>query len=117
MSQTLPEAPDWRDRITSDPAILVGKPIVRGTRIPVELVIDLLARGSSLEDVLRHHSFLKPEDVRACLAFAHEVLLRVRPSPSSSRAAEVEIPEAVFLKLAEYGRNIPDPVNDADEGL
>lgn len=114
-----PEAalPDWRDRITADSQILVGKPVIRGTRIAVESVIDLLARGWSVEDVLRENSRLKPEDVRACLAFAREVLSRVKPVQSSSRAPEIEIPEGVFLRLAEYGRGIPDPVNPDDAEL
>lgn len=109
--------PDWRDRITADPEVLVGRPVVRGTRISVESVIDQLARGLSVADVLQRESRLKPEDIRACLAFAHEVLSRVKPVTGPARAAEIEIPEAVFLRLAEVGRSIPDPVNPADDEL
>ncbi|MCE9581007.1 MAG: DUF433 domain-containing protein [Planctomycetes bacterium] len=62
------------DRITVDSKVLVGKPIVRGTRISVEFVIDLLARGWTIPDVLKHYRFLEEADVRACLAYAREVL-------------------------------------------
>ena len=65
---------DWRDLITVDPRILVGKPVVRGTRIAVELVVDLLAAGWSQEQIIDSYPTLKPEAVRACLAYASEVL-------------------------------------------
>lgn len=65
---------NWRERITVDSKILVGKPIIKGTRMSVEFVIDLLGRGWSLQDVLREYDHLVPEDVQACLAYASEVL-------------------------------------------
>ncbi len=65
---------DWRDHITVDPQILVGKPVVKGTRISVELVIDLLAAGWTQEQVLDSYPTLKTDDVRACLAYASEIL-------------------------------------------
>ena len=61
-----------QDRITTDPDVLVGKPIVKGTRISVEFVIDLLARGWTKTDVLREYDHLKPEDIQACLAYASD---------------------------------------------
>jgi uncharacterized protein (DUF433 family) len=64
----------WRDRITIDPNVLVGKPIIKGTRISVEFVIDLLARGWAMDQVLREYDHLKPEDIQACLAYASDVL-------------------------------------------
>ena len=64
----------WQDRITIDPNVLVGKPIVKGTRISVEFVIDLLARGWTTAQVLREYDHLKPEDIQACLAYASDVL-------------------------------------------
>ena len=74
----------WEDRITVDPDVLVGKPIVKGTRISVEFVIDLLARGWSVEQVLEEYDHLTREDVQACLAYASQTLKseRVYPSPS-----------------------------------
>jgi len=65
---------DWRERIVVDPKLLVGKPVVKGTRIAVEFVVDLLARGWTMEQVLREYDHLTAEDIRACLAYASEVL-------------------------------------------
>jgi uncharacterized protein (DUF433 family) len=64
----------WRERIVLDPTVLAGKPIVRGTRISVQLVIELLARGYTREDILKEYDHLTTEDVGACLAYAAEML-------------------------------------------
>jgi uncharacterized protein (DUF433 family) len=64
----------WQDRIAIDPNVLVGKPIIKGTRISVEFVIDLLGRGWTTEQVLQEYDHLTREDVQACLAYASEVL-------------------------------------------
>ena len=69
---------DWRDRITADPKILVGKPIVKGTRISVEFVIDLLARGWTPEQVLKEYDHLTLDDIYACLAYAAELVKEER---------------------------------------
>jgi len=61
-------------RIIVDPAILVGKPVVRGTRLAVEFVVDLLAQGWSEAEVLRNYPGLRHEDVQACLAYASALL-------------------------------------------
>ena len=65
---------DWHDHITLDPQILVGKPVVKGTRVSVELVIDLLAAGWTHQQILDSYPTLKADDVRACLAYASEIL-------------------------------------------
>jgi uncharacterized protein (DUF433 family) len=65
---------NWHERITVDPKVLVGKPIIKGTRIAVEFVVDLLARGWTLERILREYDHLTAEDVQACLAYASEIL-------------------------------------------
>ncbi|MCI0340197.1 MAG: DUF433 domain-containing protein [Planctomycetales bacterium] len=57
-----------------DPGILDGKPAIRGTRISVELVLELLGRGYSASDVRGQYDHLTEEDIRACLAYAGEVL-------------------------------------------
>ncbi len=62
------------DRITADPAIFGGKPIVRGMRISVELILSLLAQGETVEAILDDYPGLEPEDIRSCLAYAHAVL-------------------------------------------
>lgn len=54
--------------------VLVGKPVVKGTRIAVEFVVDLLGRGWTVEQILREYDHLTPEDVQACLAYASDVL-------------------------------------------
>lgn len=64
----------WEDRITVDPKILVGKPVVKGTRISVEFVVDLLGRGWTTEQILGEYDHLTPEDIQACLAYASDVL-------------------------------------------
>jgi uncharacterized protein (DUF433 family) len=64
----------WNDRICADPEVLVGKPVIRGTRIAVEFVVDLRGRGWTTEQVLREYDHLAPDDVQACLAYASEVL-------------------------------------------
>ena len=59
-----------QDRIVVDPQILVGKPVVRGTRLAVEFIIDLLAQGWSESDLLRNYPGLTHEDILACLGYA-----------------------------------------------
>jgi uncharacterized protein (DUF433 family) len=75
---------DWKNRIVVDPKVLVGKPVIRGTRIAVEFVVELLGRGLTTEDILREYDHLTPEDIQACLAYAGEVLRseRVYPLPT-----------------------------------
>ena len=65
---------DWQDRITIDPKVLVGKPVIKGTRIAVEFVIDLLAQGWSEAEILRNYPGLTREDILACLKYAGETL-------------------------------------------
>jgi len=65
---------NWQDRIVIDPNVLVGKPTIKGTRIAVEFVVDLLGRGWTQEQVLQEYDHLTPEDIQACLAYASEVL-------------------------------------------
>ncbi len=65
---------DWRERIAVDPGVLVGKPVIKGTRIAVELVIDLLARGYTKEQILDQYDHITAEDIQACLAYASETL-------------------------------------------
>lgn len=64
----------WEDRIIVDPQILVGKPVVRGTRLSVELIVDLLGRGWSEEQILEQYPGLTHDDVLACLQYASAVL-------------------------------------------
>jgi uncharacterized protein (DUF433 family) len=65
---------NWRDRITADPDLLVGKPVIRGMRVSVELVLGLLAAGYTTADVLAQYDQLNADDVSACLTYAAEVV-------------------------------------------
>lgn len=61
-------------RITVNAAIFGGKPIIRGMRISVELILSLLTQGESWDDLLADYPDLEPDDIRACLAYAHAVI-------------------------------------------
>jgi len=65
---------DLLNRIVADPAIFGGKPIVRGMRISVEMILGLLAQGESWDDLLDDYPDLEIDDIRACLAYAHAVI-------------------------------------------
>ena len=65
---------DWRSRITIDPAILAGKPIIKGTRIAVEFVLELLANGWAEEAITENYPQLKKEDIQAALRYATDIL-------------------------------------------
>lgn len=84
---------DWRERIAIDARILAGKPIVAGTRISVELVIDLLGRGRSVEQILAEYDHLTKDDIQACLAYAGETLRseRVYLTPSRRLSREMAL--------------------------
>jgi uncharacterized protein (DUF433 family) len=67
---------DHHDRIVIDPDILVGKPVVKGTRLSVDFLLGLLAQGWSEPEILRNYPGLEREDLLACWAYASEVLGR-----------------------------------------
>jgi uncharacterized protein (DUF433 family) len=62
------------NRITANPEIFGGKPIIRGMRISVELVLSLLAQGQTTDALLDDYPDLEPDDIRACIAYAHAVI-------------------------------------------
>ena len=64
---------DWHDRITVDPDILAGKPIIRGTRISVELLMDRLGDGWTMEQILESYPRLTRDDVLAAVRFVAEI--------------------------------------------
>lgn len=72
------------DRITVDPAIFRGKPIIRGRRLAVEHVLAMLAAGDTVDDLLAAYPWLEPEDIRACLAYARRVIGHERFDPALS---------------------------------
>jgi uncharacterized protein (DUF433 family) len=57
-------------RIACDPKVMAGKPVIRGTRLTVEYILNLLAHGSSVQEILDEYEGLAQDDVRACLVFA-----------------------------------------------
>ena len=76
-----------KDRIVTDPQIMVGKPVVRGTRIPVEHVLGRLAENPDMAELFAAYPELTLEDVKACLHYAQTAVGRKRASratPSSS---------------------------------
>lgn len=62
------------ERITVNPNILAGKPIIKGTRLSVEYILNLLAHGESVDDILAEYADLSLEDIQACLLFATKSL-------------------------------------------
>lgn len=70
-------------RIVLDPAVLAGKPVVRGTRLSVDFIIGLMADGWSEPDILRNYPGLTREDLAACLAYARDVLKSEKVYPAA----------------------------------
>jgi uncharacterized protein (DUF433 family) len=71
----------WRDRIAVDPKVLAGKPIIKGTRLAVEFVLELLANGWAYDTILKNYPQLKRDDILAALRYASEVLKEERVFP------------------------------------
>ena len=72
-----------QDHIVLDPAVLAGKPVVRGTRLSVEFVIGLMADGWSEADILANYPVLSREDLTACLNYARELLHSEKVFPAA----------------------------------
>lgn len=72
---------NWRERIEINPAVLVGKPVVKGTRLAVEFILDLVAGGCSEGEILANYPGLTHEDVLACVAYAAEIVRSERVYP------------------------------------
>ena len=70
------------ERITVNPAIFGGKPIIRGRRLAVEHVLSMLAAGDSVDDLLVGYDWLEREDIQACLAYAHRLVAHERVEPA-----------------------------------
>lgn len=65
---------NWEDRIVTNPKVMVGKPVVRGTRIAVEFILDRFADGWTERDILESYPNLSPEDIRAVFAYAADCM-------------------------------------------
>jgi uncharacterized protein (DUF433 family) len=77
----------YQERITADPRILAGKPVVRGTRIAVHLVLEELAQNPDLDELLAAHPDLTRTDVQACLAYAKAMVTGEEVSPKPPKGA------------------------------
>lgn len=64
---------EWQDHIESSPEVLKGKPRVKGTRIPVSLILGYLASGASPDEIIEEFPDLTPEDISACLLYARDL--------------------------------------------
>jgi uncharacterized protein (DUF433 family) len=71
-------AVDYFDHIETREGVLGGKPVIKGTRIAVELLLDLLAAGWSVEDIVREYPSVQPDDLRAIFALAAELVKEER---------------------------------------
>ncbi len=69
------------ERITINPGIFGGKPIIRGRRLAVEHVLGMLAAGDSPETILEGYPWLEMEDIQACIAYAHKIVAHERVEP------------------------------------
>jgi uncharacterized protein (DUF433 family) len=69
------------DRIALDPQVMVGKPVVRGTRLTVDFILGLLAHGAPVEEILEEYGGLEREDILACLLFASRSLASTEFAP------------------------------------
>ncbi len=72
---------NWKERIVVDPNILVGKPVIKGTRLAVEFIVDLMAQGWTQEEILRNYPGLTREDIQVCLSYASDMLHAERVYP------------------------------------
>jgi len=75
------------ERITVDPRIFGGKPIIRGRRLAVEHLLGMLAAGDTPETILEGYDWLEREDIQACLAYAHRLVGHERVEPRIVEAA------------------------------
>jgi uncharacterized protein (DUF433 family) len=74
---------NWKERITLDPEVLLGKPVVKGTRLAVEFIISLLAQGWSEAEILQNYPGLTRDDILACLSYASTILQEERVYPKA----------------------------------
>jgi uncharacterized protein (DUF433 family) len=77
----------YQERIIADPRILAGKPVVKGTRIAVDLVLEELAQNPAIDELLAAHPDLTRDDVQACLAYARAVVTGEEVSPKPPKGA------------------------------
>lgn len=74
------------ERISTDPKVMAGKPVIRGTRVPVEVIVRMVAQGIPREEILREYPYLEPEDIQAALLYAAAVVADEEVFPLSGEA-------------------------------
>ena len=79
------DQPLYQERIVADPRILAGKPVVKGTRIAVDLVLEELAHNPDIHELLAAHPDLTRDDVQACLAYAKDLAAGEEVSPQTTQ--------------------------------
>lgn len=84
---------EWTTRIAIDDKILTGKPVIKGTRLAVEFIIELLACGWSEDEILENYPGVEIEDIRACLAYASAALHAEKVYPLATRLTDAPIGE------------------------
>jgi uncharacterized protein (DUF433 family) len=74
------------ERITVDPSIFGGKPIIRGMRVAVEHILGMLAAGATVEEILEGYPSLDKQDIQACLVYAYRMVAHERIEPPAASA-------------------------------
>jgi uncharacterized protein (DUF433 family) len=75
---------ELRERITIDPRVMVGQPCIRGTRLTVRLILNLLAHGATHDEIFEDYPRLTPDDISACLLYTVDLLERTSPASLAS---------------------------------
>ena len=90
------EQPFYQERIVTDPRILAGKPVIKGTRIGVDLVLEELADNPDINELLAAHPDLTCDDVQACLSYAQAIVTGEDVSPKPPKGARDDGPAGAF---------------------
>jgi uncharacterized protein (DUF433 family) len=85
------EQPLYQDRIVADPRILAGKPVIKGTRIAVDLVLEELSQNPDIHELLAAHPDLTRDDVQACLSYAKDMVTGLEVSPKPPKGARSDV--------------------------
>ena len=75
---------DWTDNIESTPDILYGKPVIKGTRVPVDLILEKMSNGQSFQEIIGSYPDLTENDLYACLAYASSLIRNEITKPLAS---------------------------------
>src|SRR3972149_7733665 len=94
------------ERITLNPNVMTGKPVIKGTRLTVQFILGLLAHGASVEEILEEYKGLTREDIQACLLFATESLENTTfmPLSAEARLMRVLVEECTGPPVAQWVR-------------